>query len=165
MADESSRFALPFLQPGQAQKEVFHNEALARIDTLLHATAESVVDDPPSSPTSGQCWIVGTSPTGLWDGQAGALAGWSEGGWLFIPPREGMMLWLADIELWARHDASGWIIGDIPAQSVSVGGLQVIGGQQAPITDPAGGATVDSEARATLTALLVAARAHGLIAT
>jgi hypothetical protein len=30
MADTTPRFALPFILPGQAQKELFHNEALAQ---------------------------------------------------------------------------------------------------------------------------------------
>ena len=166
MADASSRFALPYLQPGQAQKEVFHNEALTTIDALLHAAAQSAGDnDPPGSPTVGQCWIVGSSPTGDWTGQSGAVAAWTEGGWRFIAPREGMLLWLVDEQLWARRGPGGWIIGDVPAQSVSVAGTQVVGTQQSAIADPSSGATVDSEARATLSELLAAIRAHGLIAT
>jgi len=166
MADASSRFGLPYLQPGQAQKEIFHNEALTTVDTLLHAAAESAGDDvPPITPTVGQCWIVGSSPSGAWAGHAGALAAWSEGGWRFAVPTEGMSVWLRDVELWARRGASAWIIGDIPAQSVSVAGLQIVGAQQPAVADPSGGATVDAQARTALSALLAAARAHGLIAT
>ena len=32
MTERSTRFALPFILPGQAQKEAFHNEAVAAID-------------------------------------------------------------------------------------------------------------------------------------
>lgn len=32
MTDTSARFALPLILPGQAQKEIFHNEALALLD-------------------------------------------------------------------------------------------------------------------------------------
>ncbi|HLZ79899.1 MAG TPA: hypothetical protein VKQ09_11235 [Sphingomonas sp.] len=35
MSDATTRFALPLIAPGQAQKELFHNEALARVDALL----------------------------------------------------------------------------------------------------------------------------------
>ena len=34
------RFALPLIAPGQAQKEAYHNEALAAIDAALHACVE-----------------------------------------------------------------------------------------------------------------------------
>jgi hypothetical protein len=67
--------------------------------------------------------------------------------------------------LWARKAGSGWLIGDIAAASISVAGEQVEGPQQPAIGDPAGGATIDVEARAAIAALLAAARSHGLIAT
>lgn len=35
MSDATARFAFPLIAPGQAQKELFHNEALARVDALL----------------------------------------------------------------------------------------------------------------------------------
>lgn len=166
MSDTSSRFALPYIQPGQAQKEVFHNEALTIMDALLHPAAQSAGDNaPPASPAAGQCWIVGNSPTGAWAGHGGAVATWSEGGWRFIAPLPGMLVWLIDEQLWARREASGWIVGDMPVQSVSVAGTQVLGAQRPAIANPGGGATVDTEARAALASLLSAMRAHGLIAT
>lgn len=166
MAELTSRFALPYLQPGQAQKEAFHNEALALVDALLHPVAETAGDNaPPGSPAAGQCWIVGDAPTGAWAGHAGSIASWSDGGWRFIAPRDGMTLWLASDQVWARRSGSIWLIGDLPANTISVAGLQILGARQPAIADPAGGAVVDTEARGTITALLAAMRAHGLIAT
>jgi len=166
MAETSSRFALPYLQPGQAQKEAFHNEALTTIDALLHPVAQDAGDDtPPESPVIGQCWIVGDAPTGAWAGYAGSIAMWSAGGWRFIAPQDGMMLWLASDQVWARRSGSIWIIGDLPVNTISIAGLQILGARQPAIADPAGGAVVDTQARSTITALLAAMRAHGLIAT
>jgi hypothetical protein len=166
MAESSGRFALPYLQPGQAQKEIFHNEALTRIDALLHPVAETAgLDAPPGSPAAGQCWIIGDTPSGAWVGHAGELVAWSEGGWRFAAPSPGMLVWVADQQLWARRESGGWVIGDFPISSLSVDGDQVVGARQAAIADPTGGATVDTEARTALASLLAAARAHGLIAT
>jgi hypothetical protein len=46
-----------------------------------------------------------------------------------------------------------------------VAGTKVVGAQGAAVADASGGATVDTEARAALNALLARLRAHGLIAT
>lgn len=46
-----------------------------------------------------------------------------------------------------------------------VDGVQVVKEQQAAITNPTGGATIDSQARTAITSILTALRAHGLIQT
>lgn len=45
-----------------------------------------------------------------------------------------------------------------------VGGTKVVGTQQAAINNPAGGSTVDTQARVAINAILTALAAHGLIA-
>ena len=81
MTDTTARLALPFLAAGQAQKEMTHNEALARLDLVVDATVEAVgLMTPPASPLPGQAWVTGAAPTGDWMGQANALAGWTESG-------------------------------------------------------------------------------------
>lgn len=164
MTETTARHALPLIQPGQAQKELYHNEALSLLDLLSHAAVESAGDEtPPSSPDIGQCWLLGAAPTGAWTGRGEAIAIWSAGGWRFAAPVEGMLVWLRDQEVWARRSASGWIIGDLPTLTVSVAGEQVLGPRGAAIADPTGGSTVDGQARTAIAAILVALRTHGLI--
>ncbi|WBO22085.1 DUF2793 domain-containing protein [Sphingomonas abietis] len=165
MSDATARFALPLLAAGQAQKELFHNEALARADLLLQPTVEAVaLNDPPPAPIVGQCWIVGAAPSGAWAGQPQALAGWTEGGWRFVAPRDGMAIWSVADRLLACFDGTAWRIGDIAAGRLTVAGVQVVGRQQSAIPDPAGGTVADSAARDAISAVLAALRSHGLIA-
>ncbi len=166
MTYTSARLALPLLQAGQAQKEFIHNEALTAIEALVQPVAQTLGDDaPPSSPATGQCWIVGSTPSGEWAGQAGALAMWSEGGWRFTPAFEGMTVWIASAKLTARHIAGAWQLGAESAASLMIGGTQVVGPQQSMIAPPSGGTLIDTEARAAITAIILTLRTHGLIAT
>jgi len=165
MTETSARLALPFLQPGQAQKELYHNEALAMLDIAVHAAVQSAeVSQPPASPVTGQCWIVASPAGGAWTGRAGAIAGWTTGGWRFVQPREGMLIWSMADNVWLQWIGGVWIAGHAVASGLWIDGVQVVGTQQAPIADPAGGGTVDVEARTAITEALEALRGHGLIA-
>ncbi len=162
----SARFALPLLHAGQAQKEMSHNEALTLVDALVQPCVEAVgLNAPPSDPSIGLCWIVGSAPEAEWAGQAGALAVWTGGGWRFVGPREGMTAWVVDAELQARYRAGVWEGGVAVVSSLVIDGEQVVGGREAAIEDPDGGAIVDAEARIAIEAMLGALRTHGLIDT
>ena len=166
MSDASGRFGWPFIQPGQAQKEAFHNEALVGIDMLLHPLAEALgLETPPATAAVGQGWIVGANPSGAWAGQGAKLAVMTDGGWRFAAPTSGMAVWLRDQALWAHWTGSAWSAGDWPVASVSVGGQQVIGARQAAIATVTGGTTIDANARTALNKILTTLRTHGLIAS
>lgn len=162
---ETKRLALPFLQPGQAQKEFFHNEALRRLDLTVAAAVEAVAaNTPPASPSDGQCFILGAAPTGAWAGQAKALAGYADGGWRFVAPLAGMSAFDKASGQTAVFDGTAWAVGTLSAAKLMVGANQVVGARGAAVAGPSGGTTVDAEARAALGAILDRLRTHGLIA-
>lgn len=139
------RFSLPLLAMAQAQKEVTHNEALTLLDALVHAAVEDgPLDIPPVGPIEGRCWLVGAAPSGAWTGKAGAVAIWSGGGWRFSAPRAGMRAVRLTDGAWLRCDGGGWI-------------------EPATVAAPVGGATVDSEARSAIIALILHLAAQGLL--
>lgn len=141
----TSRFALPLLAVAQAQKEVTHNEALIWLDALIHAAVEAgPLAVPPSDPASGQCWIVGALPTGGWTDQENALALWTTGGWRFMLPREGMSVTRLTDRAQLRFEAGAWIAPGV-------------------IEAPAGGSTIDSEARSAISTLILHLVAQGLL--
>lgn len=137
------RLNLPLLFAGQAQKEFTVNEAHARIDALLHPAIEGEADDPPASPAEGECWLAGTAPTGDWDGHAGELACYEAGTWIFIVPRDGIRL-----------------------LDRSSGQLKLYRGAwsaPAALSAPAGGTTIDAEARTAIADLITALSEAGVL--
>ena len=145
----SARYSLPFLAASQAQKEITHNEALLRIDALLHPVAEAELANPPvilAGTDAGKCWLIANSAVGEWQGKGGQIAYWTGGSWRFLTPVEGMPI---------RNRAQ------------SVDWVRTATGWTAPtaIANVTGGVVVDVEARATLTALLTRLRMDGTIAT
>jgi len=163
---QTDRFAFPLLQPGQAQKEMFHKEALVALDLIVQPATEAMgINAPPVAPESGQSWIVGAAPTGAWAGKAGHLVGWTGGGWRFAAPVEGMAVWVTADALTARFAGGGWVLGEEVCAHLVIGGDRVVGPRQAAVATPSGGGVIDAESRAALAAILTALRAHGLIAT
>jgi|EndMetStandDraft_5_1072996.scaffolds.fasta_scaffold00330_26 hypothetical protein len=162
--ETSDRWALPLLHAGQAQKEMMHNEALARIDMLLHGIAESAdLSVPPITPVAGQCWIVAAGASGGWAGQEGYVAFWTDGGWRFVAPRGGLRLAVADRGHTIVHDGTAWRDSAVRGDGFFVDGQQIVGARRSAIAAPAGGTTVDVESRGAIAAILAALQGHGLI--
>jgi hypothetical protein len=163
--EQSARFALPFLSPGQAQKEWFHNEALQRIDMILSAAVEGpAIATPPTSPAAGACYLVGSAATGAWAGQDGAIAAYTDGGWRFVAPLEGAQaLDRASGQILVRRSGV-WENGIVRGQEVRVNGLTVVRQRQPAVADPAGGSVVDTQCRTAVASILATLRTHGLIA-
>jgi hypothetical protein len=162
---QSARFGIAMLQAAQLQKETTVNEGFAALDIAVSAAVDGfLVNAPPASPGVGDCHVIGASPTGAWAGHAMALAGYTAGGWRFIAPFEGLSVLENSSGEQATFRAGAWEKGHVRAAKLSVGGNQVVGAQLAAVADPAGGATVDAEARAAIAAILGRLRQHGLIA-
>jgi hypothetical protein len=108
MPNTTNRVKLPYILQSQSQKEVTHNSGLDLIDALLQAAMVSVgVNTPPGSPVAGDCYVVGTSPTGAWAGQAKAVAFYTTG-WNFIAPWEGLTVWANDTNALYTYDGAAW---------------------------------------------------------
>ena len=140
----SARLGLPFLFTAQAQKEFYLNEALARLDALVHLAVEGEADTPPASPADGEAWLIGSMPTGEWAGHAGEIACRQAGNWQFQAPLPGMRVFDKAAQQQAIFD-SGWN----RAQAIAL---------------PAGGSTQDAEARAAIADLVAALVAAGVLA-
>lgn len=94
---DTPRLGLPLLAAGQAQKHVTHNDALMRLDALVHLVVASRTQTvPPASPAETAAYIVPTGGTGVFSGYQDELAIFEDGAWSFLPPRAGWQAWVTD---------------------------------------------------------------------
>src|SRR3546814_388229 len=93
MTDRTTNLRLPFILPAQAQKHVTHNEALLRLDGIVHLAVKDELATPPAAPSEGDCYLVAGAATDVWSGRAGLLAIWQDGAWDFAEPMEGWRAW------------------------------------------------------------------------
>ena len=143
---ETGRHRLPLLVIAQASKELTHNEALARLDALVHPVCVDQVNIPPEPGNSdiGKCWLIGASPLAEWVGKSGQIAYWIGGGWRYLVPVEGMRSRILPTGLDAVFSDGQWHFP--PA-----------------IVDPTAGAVIDMQARTAITTLLSYFRMIGLV--
>ncbi|MFZ5834009.1 MAG: DUF2793 domain-containing protein [Pseudomonadota bacterium] len=105
----SANLALPYLEAAQSQKHVTVNEALGGLDTVVQlAVLDRDLAAPPVSPVEGDRYLVAASPSGAWAGQAGKIASWQGGAWIFRTPRNGWMAWVLDEALPVFYEAGAW---------------------------------------------------------
>ena len=83
-------------------------------------------------------------------GHDGALAAFTPGGWRYVAAADGLTVLEKSTGSMIRYRAGAW--------------EQILGAPQPSIPDVTGGSTMDVESRATISAILSALRAHGLLA-
>ncbi len=109
---DSTNLRLPFVEAAQAQKHVTVNDALTRLDALIHiAVEDATLSAPPVSPAEGERWIVGASATGDWAGEDGRIAAWIDGAWVFFVPKTGWQAWVGATRNILLHDGTDWVDG------------------------------------------------------
>lgn len=129
---------------GQSQKEITVNEAMLCADTLLHPAIEGVVATVPAAASAGQCWIVGSGGTGVFTGQTDRIAAWSEGGWRFLAPRDGLRVYDISASAHRIYAGGAWRLVTAPSA-------------------PSGGTVIDSQARTAIAAIIAALRNAAII--
>ena len=81
----------------------------------------------------------------------------------FARSRAGMSVHVVSSEETAVYHDGAWEVGTLNGSQLVIDGLKVVGPRGSAITAPAGGATVDAEARTALGLVLAAMHEHGLI--
>lgn len=107
---DSTHLKLPYILPGQAQKHITHNEAIAALDTLTQlAVLDRDLNAPPDTPDVNMRYIVGPAPTGAWSGKAGQVTAWSGAAWVFHVPQPGWLAFVIDESGLLAWSGSAWL--------------------------------------------------------
>lgn len=102
--------SLPYIEAGQAQKHVTHNEALRKLDALVMLTAaDRDLSAPPPAPAEGARYIVKAPGTGAFAGKDDQIAHFADGGWLFYPPQAGWTCFVQDESALLAFDGGAWV--------------------------------------------------------
>ena len=115
MAD-TPRFGLERITDAPLNPETAHNNAIMRIDMLLHL---SVIDDdltaPPGSPSEGDRYLPAATATGDWAGKENQVAYYQGAAWKFIAmasDTEGTFCYIEDEDIFKLWDGSAWVTPD-----------------------------------------------------
>lgn len=118
----SPDLGIPFVAAQQEQPEITHNEAIVMLQAMQVGVIQVGLNTPPGSPTDGDSYVIGPSPTGAWAGRANTVAYRTSGGWRFVPDRnsagtiitmgarqEGMRVWDKTTNGMYIWDGSAWV--------------------------------------------------------
>ncbi len=117
---------LKTMPTGTLKNEQVFNEAVILLEALLYrGVASRAVLDPSGispSPSNGDVYLINDgSPTstGDWSGQGGKIAVYFNG-WRFLPPGEGLTLWITDETQRVQYRSGVWVdVNEEPAQVLS----------------------------------------------
>lgn len=84
----------------------------------------NILNTPPGSPTTGDRYIVGTSPTGAWVGKSNQIAQWNGTAWVYTIPAEGFAAFVDDLDTAYVYNGSAWVKMATIYQHNDLGGLQ-----------------------------------------
>jgi hypothetical protein len=101
--------SLPFLESGQAQKHVTHNDALRALDAIVQLSVVAVSTSPPAAPENGERHIVGADASGTFAGHENEVAAFQDGTWTFLQPRKGWRAWNEEGGVLLVWSGNSWI--------------------------------------------------------
>ena len=91
------------------------------------ASVLDIRNDPPSSPSTGDRYIIGDDPTGDWYGEHEKIAEWDGSDWIIIEPNEGFTVWVeANNKSYVyndEYDTGEWVAMSSTVNHGSLSGL------------------------------------------
>lgn len=87
------------------------------------AVDDDDTSSPPATPASGDAYLLPASPSGAWSAYGKHIAIWSNGAWVYIAPRLGMLVYVDDEDAYFRYNGSAWVAG-LGSTSIAAGAIK-----------------------------------------
>ena len=109
-ATATARLDLPFLQAGQALKNITHNEALQRLDSGLYLSCSNMgATSLPDNPAEDLVLLVSHSPDITLSDRIGQIAVFTANGWVWFTPKPGWSLWDETEQTLRIYNGESWV--------------------------------------------------------
>lgn len=121
---------LTYVEAAQSQKHVPVNENSIELDSVVQCAVKGIYEEtPPGSPTEGDRYITGETPTGAWAGKDYKLAVYIDGVWRFFSPVKGWMVYNLDNDKIYCLDSTGaWEpVSGIPDSGAVIQNASLVG--------------------------------------
>jgi hypothetical protein len=119
----TARLGLSLLSENQSSAEVTFNESIYILDALVQASAiDRIFDADSAAAVTGNVYLIhGGTPAGgdAWEGKLNNIAYYLTDTWKFVAPKEGMMIWVNDEDVWYYYTGSDWGVAPLKTDSIS----------------------------------------------
>jgi len=106
----TARLDLPFLQAGQALKNITHNEALQRLDSGLYLSCSNMdANSLPGNPAEDLVVLISQSPDITLLDRVGQIAVFTTSGWVWFTPKPGWSLWDETEQTLRIFNGKSWV--------------------------------------------------------
>ncbi len=102
----------PAISDQQGSAEARHNLGLRHVEAIVVGVINRTTNTPPGSPTDGDAYIVGDTPTGDWVTHADDLAFDKSGEWEYKTPWEGLRVYCAAEDTLLEWSGTAWVALD-----------------------------------------------------
>lgn len=108
------RLGMPEMTDSQEDHYATNNEEIRILDAIAQGgVLDKDLAIAPGSPSDGDAYIVGTSPSSDddWNGHDDEIAYFSSTDWIFITPKPGFLVWVEDEEIFYvyKNDSDTWV--------------------------------------------------------
>jgi hypothetical protein len=139
---DTPNLVMPLMDSSQNGKYLTFNNALRRVDSVLRGNViDSTLATPPSTPTTGDTYIVAATATGAWATKEKNIAVWNGTSWYFTIPLEGWSVLDLTNDKHLYYSGSAWVDN---AVKVSTNGASLKVVQKEELVTLSSGETVTS---------------------